>query len=133
MSVDRIDRADVLDLLKPLWMTVPVTATRLLPRLDMIFDFAITEGDHTGNNALIGTASRKSLPKAEYGAQEEAPQGDDLCRGSGIRRRAPRAQRRALGLEFLILTALRTSEVIGATWDELSLEKGRPGRSRQSA
>ena len=43
-AIDRIDRADILDLLRPIWTAVPVTATRLLSRLDQIFDYAIAEG-----------------------------------------------------------------------------------------
>ena len=34
-------------------------------------------------------------------------------------------------LEFIILTAARLSEGLGATWDEIDLANG-PGRSRQS-
>lgn len=125
MAVDRIDRADVLDLLRPIWTGVPVTATRLLPRLDQIFDYAIAEGLRTGANPADRHNVRKSLPNA---AKVHSPKrhkalsyGDvpafmaKLARRDGV---APRA------LEFTIMTALRTSEVIGATWDEIDMEAG---------
>lgn len=123
--VDRIDRADVLDLLLPLWTKVPVTATRLLPRLDLIFSYAIEEGLRSGNNPADRDSLRKSLPKAskvhrpkrhKAMAYDEVPEFvAKLRERQGV---APQA------LEFLILTALRTSEVIGATWDEIDTDKG---------
>lgn len=64
MPVDRIDRADILDLLRPIWTAVPVTATRLLPRLDQIFDYAIAEGLRAGANPADRLNVRKSLPNA---------------------------------------------------------------------
>jgi integrase len=123
--VDRIDRADIIDLLLPIWTKVPVTATRLLPRLDMIFGFAIEEGFRSGNNPADRDSLRKSLPKAKKVhkkkrhkamAYAEVPAFvAQLRKREGV---TPKA------LEFLILTALRTSEVIGATWDEIDFGAG---------
>lgn len=125
MSVDRIDRADILDLLRPIWTSVPVTATRLLPRLDQIFDYAIAEGLRSGTNPADRQNVRKSLPnaaKVHSPKRHKALSYSDvphfmakLAKREGV---APRA------LEFTILTALRTSEVIGATWDEIDMEAG---------
>ena len=125
MAVDRIDRADVLDLLRPIWTSVPVTATRLLPRLDQIFDFAIAEGLRSGSNPADRHNVRKSLPNAAkvHSPKRHKALGYDAVPGfvAKLRERegvAPRA------LEFTILTALRTSEVIGATWEEIDLDGG---------
>ncbi|QNP46057.1 integrase arm-type DNA-binding domain-containing protein [Sphingomonas sediminicola] len=125
MAVDRIDRADIIDLLLPIWTKVPVTATRLLPRLDLIFSFAIEEGFRSGNNPADRDSLRKSLPKAskvhspkkhKAMTYAEVPAFvTSLRKQKGV---TPQA------LEFLILTALRTSEVIGATWDEIDEEAG---------
>ena len=124
-AVDRIDRADIIDLLLPIWTKVPVTATRLLPRLDLIFGFAIEEGFRSGNNPADRDSLRKSLPKAskvhspkkhKAMTYAEVPSFVTALREQkGV---APQA------LEFLILTALRTSEVIGATWAEIDLKAG---------
>lgn len=125
MAVDRIDRADVLDLLRPIWTSVPVTATRLLPRLDQIFDFAIAEGLRSGSNPADRHNVRKSLPNAAkvHSPKRHNALGYDAVPSfvANLRQRegvAPRA------LEFTILTALRTSEVIGATWEEIDLDGG---------
>jgi integrase len=124
-AIDRIDRANITDLLLPLWTKVPVTATRLLPRLDLIFDYAIAEGLRTGANPADRESVRKSLPKA---SKVHAPKrhkaltyGDVPAFVAALHQRKGVAP---MALEFLILTGLRTSEVIGATWDEIDLEAG---------
>jgi integrase len=124
-AVDRIDRADILDLLLPLWTKVPVTATRLLPRLDLIFSFAIEEGFRSGNNPADRDSLRKSLPKA---SKVHSPKKHKAMTYAEVPAfvTALRKQKGVTpqALEFLILTALRTSEVIGATWDEIDEEAG---------
>jgi len=125
MAIDRIDRADILDLLRPIWTAVPVTATRLLPRLDQIFDYAIAEGLRSGANPADRHSIRKSLPNATkvHTPKRHKALGYSDVPGfvAKLRERegiAPKA------LEFTILTALRTSEVIGATWEEMDLKAG---------
>ena len=130
MAVDRIDRADILDLLRPIWKPKSeggsvVTATRLLPRLEVIFDYAIAEGLRSGANPADRHNVTKSLPdpskiqtpkRHSALAYSELPAFmTDLRKYEGV---APRA------LEFTILTAMRTTEVIGATWDEIDFEAG---------
>jgi integrase len=102
---------------------VPVTATRLLPRLDLIFDYAASEGLRTGNNPADRDNVRKSLPKAskvhtpkKHKALDYADVPSFVVELRGREGIAPKA------LEFLILTGLRTSEVIGATWDEIDFD-----------
>lgn len=118
-----IDRLDVRDLLLPLWTTVTTTATRLLPRIEEVFEFAIAEGLRSGENPANRTKVRKLLPDP---TRVYSPKRHKALPYSAlppflatVRSRdgiAPRA------LEFLILTAARTSEVIGATWDEIDLD-----------
>ncbi|MFN3675602.1 MAG: tyrosine-type recombinase/integrase [Sphingomonas pseudosanguinis] len=129
-AVDRIDRADILELLRPIWKPKAeggsiVTATRLLPRLDQIFEYAIAEGLRSGANPADRHNVKKSLPdpsKVHAPKRHKAlPYADvpafikKLQQRSGV---APRA------LEFTILTAMRTSEIIGATWDEIDFATG---------
>jgi integrase len=49
----------------------------------------------------------------------QTPQHDSLLSGSALREREGVS---AAALEFAILTAARTGEVIGATWDEINLQ-----------
>lgn len=120
-----IDRLDVRDLLQPIWTTVTTTATRLLPRIEEVFEYAIAEGLMSGENPadrakvrkLLPAASRVYTPKRHKAlAYPDLPEFMKTLRGrEGV---APKA------LEFLILTAARTSEAIGATWDEFDLDAG---------
>lgn len=130
MSVDRIDRADILDLLRPIWKPKAdggsiVTATRLLPRLDQIFEYTIAEGLRSGANPADRHNVLKSLPdpsKIHAPKRHKAiPYREVPAFVAKLRKRegiAPRA------LEFTMMTALRTTEVIGATWDEIDLDAG---------
>lgn len=128
MAVDRIDRADIVDLLKPIWAKVPVTATRLLPRLDLIFDYAISEGLRSGNNPADRVSVRKSLPKASKvhtPTPHKALKYSDLPAFMAQLHARQAAAPHAIGplaLEFTILSAMRTQEVIGAQWEELDLD-----------
>jgi integrase len=125
MAVDRIDRADIIDLLTPIWTKVPVTATRLLPRLDLIFDYAISEGLRSGNNPADRDSVRKSLPKA---SKVHTPKKHKALAYAQVPEFVAKLRKQKgvspLALEFLILTALRTSEVIGAKWGEIDREAG---------
>ena len=128
MAVDRIDRADILDLLRPIWTAVPVTATRLLPRLDQIFDYAIAEGPRTGPNPADRHNVRKSLPNA---AKVHTPKRQKAIPYKAVPAFMVELHRRQeanpmavspKALEFTILTAMRRKEVVQATWDEIDLE-----------
>ncbi len=128
IRVDRIDRADILDLLRPIWKAKkdggkPVTAGRLLPRLDLIFEEAIESGLRPLPNPANRSSVRKSLPNLKKvhtpTNQKSLPYAQvpgfvaDLRQRQGL---TPKA------LEFLIHTGLRTKEVIGAVWDEIDLD-----------
>lgn len=120
-DVARIDRQEVRETLDPIWNSTPETAKRVLTRLEEIFDYAILEGWRTTMNPANRSQLRKLLgpQKRENGHFAALPFEDmpefmtRLRSKSGI---APKA------LEFCILTALRTGDVIGATWDEIDFE-----------
>lgn len=115
---------DVLRVLKPIWELKHETASRLRGRIERVLDAAKAKGLRTGDNPARWRGNLKELlPNKKKGerehhtaiAHEEMPQFMAELR-----------QRRsvsALALEFTILTAARTSEVLGATWAEIDLEK----------
>ena len=123
LSVQAIDTGLVLKVLEPIWATKPETAGRLRGRLENILDFAKVRGYRSGENParwrghlakLLPARSKVSqvehhsaLPYAEIPAFLVALRDQE-----GVAARA---------LEFTILTAARTGESIGATWDEVNL------------
>jgi integrase len=121
MDVDEITMFDVRDLLLPIWETKNVLAQRVMNRIEVVMDFAAVEGLRTSDNPAKSKMLKLILP--DFVHQEEHQEAmryqevpdfiTELRKEVGI---AP------LALEFTILTALRTGDVIGATWEEIDLE-----------
>jgi integrase len=123
LPVQVVDTPLVLKVLESIWTKKPETASRLRGRLENILDFAKVRGYRDGENParwrghldkLLPARSKvrkvehhAALPYAELPAFLVA-----LREQCGIAARA---------LEFLILTAARTGEVIGARWNEIDL------------
>jgi len=111
---------ELLDAIADLQLAVPETASRVRQRLEAIFDDAEFRGQSSGNPAR---AIRRKLREIGRGKERgqfaalpyaEAPTFlAELRQQKGIAARA---------LEFAMLTAARTGEVIGATWDEFDLQ-----------
>jgi integrase len=122
MPVDAIDTQAILSVLKPLWSTIPETASRLRGRIEAVLDYGKAHGLRSGENpaawrghlALI-LPRRQKLSKRHHAA---LPYRDVPTFIAKLRE--PESIP-ALALEFLILTAARSGEVLGATWGEIDL------------
>jgi integrase len=120
--ISEITAADVLAVLSPIWLSKPETARRVRQRIRVILEWARVAGHRDGNGINPADAVGAGLPrqsrKTEHFASvpyTELPQLVSRARassGSGVVR---------LAFEFLILTAARTGEVIGAHWTEMDL------------
>jgi integrase len=121
MSIDTIRRADVLAVLTPIWTTHPETGRRVRQRMRTIFKWAmaheIIESNPAGE-AIDGALP--SLPKVKnhlralhYRETGEALRTIDASGSSPASR---------LCLKFLILTASRSGEAMGASWDEIEVD-----------
>jgi integrase len=122
--VAMIGTPEVLSVLEPIWSTHFVTATRVRARIESVLNWSTIRGFRTGDNpaawknhlALLlpakGEIARvvhhKALPFEEMPTFMAA-----LAKQPGIDARA---------LEFLILCASRTSEVLRARWSEIDLK-----------
>jgi integrase len=122
--VDEITTEDVLDILQPLWTRVPETAKRLRGRIENVLDAAKAKGQRSGENPARWRGHLDQLlPKRQKltrGHHKALPYDEVPSFMEDLRTR-PAAAARAL--EFTILTACRTSEVLGAQWDEIDLDK----------
>jgi integrase len=120
--VDAIDTAAVLSVLQPLWATIPETASRLRGRIEAVLDFAKARGLRAGENparwrahlALI-LPKRGKLARGHHAAM--------ACSAvpAFVGKLRERESVHALAMEFLILTAGRRAEVLGARWGEIDL------------
>ncbi len=125
--VDEIDTAAVLEVLKPLWASIPETASRIRGRIEVVLDAARARGligQHEANPARWRGHLDKLLPKRQKltrGHHAAMPFADVPHFMARLRKRDAVA---ALALEFTILTAARTNEALGARWDEIDLKQG---------
>lgn len=121
--VNEIDTDDVLAVLRPLWTSRPETAARLRGRIEHVLDAARAKGFRQGPNpALWRGHLDKLLPKqskVERGHHAAMAYSKVPAFLGAVRKRDAVA---ALAIEFTILTAARTGEVIGATWNEIDLD-----------
>ncbi len=124
MPVQAVDVALVMKALEPIWKTKPETASRLRGRIEAVLDWAAVRGYRKGENPARWRGhldkllpARAKIQKVEHHAAlpyDQIGEFSAALRGQeGIGARA---------LEFLILTAARTGEIIGARWGEVDLE-----------
>lgn len=123
VAIDKITVDQILKILKPIWSTKTETASRVRGRIEAVLDWAAAHGYRTSDNPArwrghldkVLPAIRKVAKVVHHPALpyiEIAPFMKELLTREGIAARA---------LEFTILTAARTGEVVGATWDEIDL------------
>lgn len=121
--VDEVSTADLLEVLKPIWLAKPETAARLRGRIERVLDAAKARGHRSGENpALWRGHLDKLLPKRRKlarGHHAAMPYGAVPAFVADLRKRDAMAAR---ALEFTILTAARSGETFGATWKEIDLE-----------
>ena len=124
-AVDAIDTEAVLSILKPLWERAPETASRLRGRIETVLDAAKARGligPHVANPARWRGRLDKLLPKRgklARGHHAAMPYADVPAFLAALRERPAIAAR---ALEFAVLTAVRSGEVMGARWDEFDLD-----------
>lgn len=127
LPVGEVDTPLVVKVLRPIWSTKNETASRVRGRIESVLAWATVHKFRTGDNPatwrnnldkLLARPSKvkkvehhPALPYAEMGAFMK-----QLRTQPGVA---------ALALEFTILTASRTGEVIGARWEEFDL----PGKA----
>jgi integrase len=125
LPVDTITTGDVLGVLKPLWHQKPETAARLRGRLERVLDAAKAQGLRSGDNPARWRGhldqllpKRQRLTRGHHAAMHYM---DIPTFMANLRARQSIA---ALALEFAILTAARSGEVLGARWEEFDLDLG---------
>jgi integrase len=123
MPVAQVGTDDILRVLKPLWLSKAETASRLRGRIERVLDFAKARGMRSGENPARWRGhldavlpKRAKLTRGHHKAMpfNEVPEFmGKLGEMDGV---SPGA------LEFAVLTAARSGEVLGARWDEIDLD-----------
>jgi len=124
MPIQRVDVALVMKVLEPIWSTKPETASRVRGRIERVLDWAKVRGFRQGENparwrghldALL--PARGKVRKVKHHAALPYDQIGAFM--AALRTREAVAAR---ALEFMILTAARTGEVLGARRDEIDFQ-----------
>lgn len=113
---------EVVQVMEPLWRSKHTTAVKMRTRIRLILDWAEAMGWRTGDNPAnskavdirLGAAShavrhREAIPYQQMPSLYQA-----LVEVGKVRADVTR---------FMILTAVRASEAIGARWEEMNLEQ----------
>lgn len=120
-----VDTELVKRVLKPIWNTKRETASRLRGRLERILGWATAEGWRTGDNPARWVGHLKTSFERE-GKSPEVKHHAALpidALPAVYRRLRDSEGMAALAVRFVILTAARASEVAGARWSEIDLDK----------
>ena len=121
--VDKIETADVLAVLRPIWQEKPETASRLRGRIERVLNAAKAKGYRSGENPAAWRGHLDNLlPKQQKlarGHHAAMPYADVPVFVARLRELEAVA---ALALEFAIFTAARSGEVLGARWPEIDLD-----------
>jgi integrase len=125
-SVATLKRADVLEVLEPIWKTKYATAQRVRQRIEAVIEAAIARGlrdEEKGNparwvglKAVLGSERPTEIEHHAAMPWQRVPTFlKRLRKAAGISARA---------LELTVLTACRTNEVLGARWEEFDVKRG---------
>lgn len=124
LPVADIGTAHVLKILEPIWKGKAETASRVRGRIETVLDAAKARGYRQGENPARWRGHIAQILPARTrlarGHHKAMPYEAIPAFVGAIRAREAMA---ALALEFVILTATRTSEALGATWAEVDLDK----------
>jgi integrase len=124
IAVDAVSTEDILKILRPIWSTIPETASRLRGRIERVFDAAKAQDFRNGENparwrghlsAILPARNKLTRRHHKAMAFEAVP----ACLAS--LRDTPCMSN--LALEFTILTAARTGETRFALLSEIDIQR----------
>ena len=119
--VNDIEGPQIRKVLLPIWLSKPETARRVRQRVGAVLDWSYVNG-YRASEAPLRSLS-KGLPRQpkDDGHFAAMPYADVPAFIVRLRERVSVGR---VALEALILTAARSGEIRGATWDEVDLEAG---------
>ncbi len=121
--IGRISANDLADILRPIWIEKAETARRVRGRIERVLNFAAAHGTpYSGErNPASLEILRHMLPQRRQTVKHHAAilVGDIPAFAADLKSRDNVS---AKALLFVLLTVARTSEAIGATWDEIDMD-----------
>lgn len=123
LPVDEVDTDAIVALLKPIWLAKSETARRVRGRIERVLDAAKAKGLRSGEKParLRGHLDLLSPRQPKKGQKHYAAMPFTELPDFMVKL-AHRPATAAKALQMTILTAARTSEALGMTWDEIDFE-----------
>ena len=122
--IGSISAEDVVEVIKPIWLTKHETASRLRGRIERVLDSARVKGLRHGDNPARWRGHLELLlprkPRNQVKHHAALPFAEV---SKFLRQLRGRSDMSAKALEFTILTAARSGEVIGMRWGEVDFDK----------
>lgn len=124
LPVDQITTELIHRVLQPIWIQKTETATRVRQRIEVVLDWCKARGYCKGDNpARLKGALGELLPKSQKIKKVEHHAAIPYLQINefvlALRKEGGSAP---LALEFMLLTAARTGEVVAARWDEVDFD-----------
>lgn len=123
-AIDEITTDDILSILKPIWQTKNVTASRLRGRIERVLNAAKARGLRSGENPAqwrghleLLLPKQSKLSRGHFAAMDYKHVPEFM---QALRNKEGMA---ALALEFVILAAARSGEVRFMEWIDLNVEQ----------
>jgi integrase len=121
--VDEVGLTAVLGVLTPIWQRIPETAARVRGRIEKVLDYAKVHKLRTGDNPAAWRGNLEAtLAKRSRGGGHHHAAMDYRDVPAFVAKLREHETIGVKALEFTILTAARSGEVLGARWAEIDLE-----------
>jgi len=126
LSAKEVTTEHVLKVLTPIWQVKPETASRVRNRMEMVLDAAKVRGLREGENPARwrGHLDKLLPPRSKVKTVVHHPALPWVEMPAFMKEISKHDELSYKAMHLTILTACRTNEVLGATWDEFDLEKG---------
>lgn len=124
MRLDEIETDDVLRCLRPIWTEKHETARRVQQRIERILSAADVLGHRTGRNPAQWKGHLDQVLPAMRHMRRHHPAMPYASVPAFMEKLSAHQTMASLCLQFIILTAARSGEARGASWDEIDLERG---------
>ena len=121
MRLNDIRPPDIISVLAPIWVEKHSTANKVRQRMSRVFDWAKTQEFIRHENPVSGI--KQGLPKVKHKVQHfKSLHWGEIASFISHLQSSTQSNNVKLGLEFLILTACRSTELREAKWSEIDLE-----------
>ena len=123
LPVEAIGTDHVVKILEPIWASKPETASRVRQRVERVLSWAKVLGYREGENPAQWRGHLDHLlpAKGKVRSVRHHPALPYLEMGTLMEKLREESSISGRALEFLILTASRTGEALGARWSEVDL------------